>query len=352
MATTANGAATTTTTNGVNGAAKGAAAAATTNGVNGAANGAANGANGANGKEQGRHQEVGHKSLLQSDALYQYILETSVYPREPECMKELREITAKHPWNIMTTSADEGQFLNMLLKLINAKKTMEIGVYTGYSLLATALALPDDATILAMDINRENYELGLPVIEKAGVAHKIDFREGPALPVLDQLLEDKKNYGSFDFVFVDADKDNYLNYHKRLLDLVKPGGLIAYDNTLWNGTVVAPPDAPLRKYVRYYRDFVLELNKALAVDPASRSASSPSATASPSAAGSPDRSKFPPTPKASDFCLLSILLLYVITYLFRACNSLCYKIWVKELSRRCVIALVRTPYKSETGKEI
>ncbi|KAK7348748.1 hypothetical protein VNO80_23401 [Phaseolus coccineus] len=217
--------------------------------------------------EAGRHQEVGHKSLLQSDALYQYILETSVYPREPESMKELRELTAKHPWNIMTTSADEGQFLNMLLKLINAKNTMEIGVYTGYSLLATALALPDDGKILAMDINRENYELGLPVIKKAGVDHKIEFREGPALPVLDEMLGDEKNLGSYDFIFVDADKDNYINYHKRLIELVKVGGLIGYDNTLWNGSVVAPPDAPLRKYVRYYRDFVLELNKALALDP-------------------------------------------------------------------------------------
>ena len=77
----------------------------------------------------------------------QYILETSVYPREPESMKELREVTAKHPWNIMTTSADEGQFLNMLIKLVNAKNTMEIGVYTGYSLLATALALPEDGKV-------------------------------------------------------------------------------------------------------------------------------------------------------------------------------------------------------------
>ncbi|KAJ4964937.1 hypothetical protein NE237_016786 [Protea cynaroides] len=223
-----------------------------------------------NGEEQQtqstRHQEVGHKSLLQSDALYQYILETSVYPREHEAMKELREVTAKHPWNIMTTSADEGQFLNLLLKLINAKNTMEIGVYTGYSLLATALALPDDGKILAMDINRENFELGLPSIRKAGVAHKIDFREGPALPVLDQLLEDGK-HGTFDFIFVDADKDNYLNYHKRLIELVKVGGVIGYDNTLWNGSVVAPADAPLRKYVRYYRDFVMELNKELALDP-------------------------------------------------------------------------------------
>ncbi|KAJ8437030.1 hypothetical protein Cgig2_010375 [Carnegiea gigantea] len=261
-----------------------------------------------NGQENFRHQEVGHKSLLQSDSLYQvhllllplypppppcsfrihdwltffrhfefqqYILETSVYPREPEPMKELRELTAKHPWyiylswtlNIMTTSADEGQFLNMLVKLINAKNTMEIGVYTGYSLLATALALPHDGKILAMDINRENYELGLPIIRKAGVAHKIEFKEGPALPVLDQLVRDAKNHGTYDFIFVDADKDNYLNYHKRLVELVKVGGVIGYDNTLWNGSVVAPPDAPLRKYVRYYRDFVLELNKALAVDP-------------------------------------------------------------------------------------
>ncbi|CAL5333734.1 unnamed protein product [Camellia sinensis] len=193
------------------------------------------------GEQNLRHQEVGHKSLLQSDALYQR--------------------------NIMTTSADEGQFLNMLLKLINAKNTMEIGVYTGYSLLATALALPDDGKILAMDINRDNFEIGLPIIEKAGVAHKIDFREGPALPALDKMIEDGKHHGSFDFIFVDADKDNYINYHKRLIDLVKVGGLIGYDNTLWNGSVVAPPDAPMRKYVRYYRDFVLELNKALAADP-------------------------------------------------------------------------------------
>ncbi|MFS7955444.1 putative caffeoyl-CoA O-methyltransferase [Helianthus anomalus] len=90
--------------------------------------------------------------------------------------------------NPMTTSADEGQFLSLLLKLINAKNMMEIGVYTGYSLLSTALALPEDGKILALDINRENYEIGLPIIEKAGAAHKIDFKEGPALPLLDQMV--------------------------------------------------------------------------------------------------------------------------------------------------------------------
>nr|WRK12591.1 caffeoyl-CoA O-methyltransferase [Zanthoxylum armatum] len=221
---------------------------------------------------EGQGNEAGddqfeNKSLLQSGELYKYILETSVYPREHPCLKELRELTAKYPWNGMMTSPDEAQFLGMLLKLINAKNTMEIGVFTGYSLLATALAIPDDGKIIALDISREYFELGLPVIEKAGVAHKIDFKEGPALPVLDQMIQDEKNHGTFDFIFVDADKDNYINYHKRVIELVKVGGVIAYDNTLWGGSVAAPPDSKLHELVRYLRDFILEFNRALAIDP-------------------------------------------------------------------------------------
>ncbi|KAH9671872.1 Caffeoyl-CoA O-methyltransferase 1 [Citrus sinensis] len=178
----------------------------------------------------------GNKTLLQSEKLYEYILETSVYPREPQCLKEIRELTYKHPLSPMMTSPDEAQFFSMLLKLINAKNTMEIGVFTGYSLLATALAIPDDGKILALDITKEHYEKGLPIIQKAGVAHKIDFREGPALPLLDQLIQ-------------------------------HVGGVIGYDNTLWGGSVVAPPDADLDEHILYLRDFVQELNKALAVDP-------------------------------------------------------------------------------------
>ncbi|GAY50316.1 hypothetical protein CUMW_125650 [Citrus unshiu] len=232
----------------------------------------------------------GNKTLLQSEKLYEYILETSVYPREPQCLKEIRELTDKHPWSAMMTAPDEAQFLSMLLKLINAKNTMEIGVFTGYSLLATALAIPDNGKILALDITKEHYEKGLPIIQKAGVAHKIDFREGPALPLLDQLIQDitaifnclmydqqrlinyakfenEKYHGTFDFVFVDADKNNYINYHKRLIELVKVGGVIGYDNTLWGGSVVAQPDADLDELILGWRDSVQELNKALAVDP-------------------------------------------------------------------------------------
>ncbi|KAH6838064.1 S-adenosyl-L-methionine-dependent methyltransferases superfamily protein [Perilla frutescens var. hirtella] len=219
----------------------------------------------ANEEYQG-HQGIGHKSLLRSDALYQYILETSVYPREHECMKELRELTAKHPLNEMSTSVDEAHFINMLMKLMNAKNTMEIGVYTGYSLLATALALPHHGKILAIDINRDDYEIGLPIIKKAGVAHKIEFKEGPALPILDQMNDDVGRLGAFDFIFVDADKNNYLNYHERLIKLIKVGGVIGYDNTLWNGSVVAPSDARLPNYIRYSKDFMIEFNKALAAD--------------------------------------------------------------------------------------
>ncbi|KAH7283280.1 hypothetical protein KP509_35G070100 [Ceratopteris richardii] len=229
---------------------------------------AANGNRTENGdKKTTRHSEVGHKTLLRSDALFQYILETSVYPREPAALRELREMTALHPWNLMTTSADEGQFLMLLMKLINAKNTLELGVYTGYSLLSTALAIPDDGKIIAIDIHRKNFELGLPFIKKAGVHHKIDFREGQALPILEDLIRDEKNLNFFDFVFVDADKDNYLNYHERLLKLVKVGGLIGYDNTLWNGSVVMPDDTPSPKYIKFYKPFVIELNKFLAADP-------------------------------------------------------------------------------------
>ncbi|GLJ31603.1 hypothetical protein SUGI_0634430 [Cryptomeria japonica] len=211
-------------------------------------------------------KKLAQKHLLQSDGLYQYILETSVYPGESECLKELRELTANHPRGLMAVPADEGQFLMLLLKLINAKKTIEIGVFTGYSLLCTALALPPDGKIIGIDMNRESYDLGRPIIENAEVAHKIDFREGLALPILDELVQTEEMLDSFDFAFVDADKVNALNYHERLLSLVKIGGLVCYDNTLWSGSVAEPPDATMSELGRSIRHYTIELNKALAAD--------------------------------------------------------------------------------------
>ncbi|XP_020873702.1 probable caffeoyl-CoA O-methyltransferase At4g26220 isoform X1 [Arabidopsis lyrata subsp. lyrata] len=206
------------------------------------------------------------KGLLKSEELYKYILETSVYPREPEVLKELRNITHNHPQAGMATAPDAGQLMGMLLKLVNARKTIEVGVFTGYSLLLTALTLPEDGKVIAIDVNRDSYEIGLPVIKKVGVEHKIDFRESEALPALDELLNDQKaNEGGFDFAFVDADKVNYWNYHERLIRLIKVGGIIVYDNTLWGGSV-AEPDSSTPEWRIEVKKATLELNKKLSAD--------------------------------------------------------------------------------------
>ncbi|GAB4838943.1 hypothetical protein Ancab_028476 [Ancistrocladus abbreviatus] len=206
--------------------------------------------------------------VLQSPELYQYLLETSVYPREPEILKQLRDATASHPLAYYGATPDSGQFLSLLMKLLNVKKTIEVGVFTGYSLLMTALTLPEDGKVIGIDIDRKAYDIGLPFIKKSGVEHKIEFIESPALPILDKLLEDPANEGSFDFAFVDADKSNSGNYHERLLKLVKVGGVIVFDNTLWAGTVSLPDVSmifPERKRPNW--SHVIEFNKAIAVDP-------------------------------------------------------------------------------------
>ncbi|CAI9259125.1 unnamed protein product [Lactuca saligna] len=207
-----------------------------------------------------------NKGLLETHVLYKYIMENNVYPREPKPLKELRALTTTHPWAVMGTAPDAGPLIEILLKVIGAKKTIEIGVFTGYSLLLTALAIPEDGKIVAIDVDREAYEIGLPVIQKAGVEHKINFIESEGLPALDKLLEDPENQGSFDYVFVDADKGNYINYHELILKLLKVNGIVVYDNTLWFGTVAKPEDAVPEGY-RRGRTAIVEFNKALAADP-------------------------------------------------------------------------------------
>ncbi|XP_020252877.1 flavonoid 3',5'-methyltransferase-like [Asparagus officinalis] len=209
------------------------------------------------------------KNILRSDALHEYILETSVYPREHKQLKGLREETTKIPWSRMSVPPEEGLLLSLLLKFMNAKKTIEIGVFTGYSLLTTALALPNDGKITAIDLDRKSYDIGLPFIQKAGVEHKINFIESEALPVLDKLLHEMKEEDLYDFAFVDADKTNYTKYHERLLKLVKVGGAIAYDNTLWMGAVAGWKEEHdlLPTDFKIDRDAMVELNKFVAADP-------------------------------------------------------------------------------------
>ncbi|KAJ9551219.1 hypothetical protein OSB04_015264 [Centaurea solstitialis] len=206
------------------------------------------------------------KGFMQTEELFEYILKTNVYPREPEPLKELRALTASHPWAVMGTSPDAGQMIAFLLKTICPKKTIEVGVFTGYSLLLTALSIPDDGKIVAIDMSRESYEIGLPVIQKAGVEHKVEFIESMALPALDNLLNNSDNEGSFDFAFVDADKSNYINYHERIMKLLKINGIVAYDNTLWFGSVAKPEDLVLDEF-KEGRISTIAFNKALAADP-------------------------------------------------------------------------------------
>jgi caffeoyl-CoA O-methyltransferase len=158
-----------------------------------------------------------------------YLHEHSV--REPLVLRELREATKAVPMSGMQIGADQGQFLQLLVQAIGARRCLEIGTYTGYSALAVALALPKDGRIICCDISEEWTAVGKPFWKRAGVEKKIDLRIGPALDTLKTLK------GPFDFVFIDADKPNYANYYEACLPLVRRGGIIAIDNTLWSGWV-------------------------------------------------------------------------------------------------------------------
>jgi predicted O-methyltransferase YrrM len=157
--------------------------------------------------------------------------------REPDVARRLREETARLPEAQMQISPDQGQFLALLIHLLDARKTLEIGVFTGYSSLSVALALPDDGRIIACDVSEEWTAIAKRYWREAGVEQKIDLRLRPALQTLDDLVALGQG-GTFDFAFIDADKANYGNYYERCLALVRPGGLIAVDNVLWSGKVI------------------------------------------------------------------------------------------------------------------
>lgn len=168
------------------------------------------------------------------EQLYDYILESSL--RDQPVLKKLREKTAEIPMSIMQISPDQGQFMAFMAKTIGAKKTLEVGVFTGYSSLIIAQALPDDGKVIACDISEEYTRIAKPFWEEAGVAHKIDLRIGPAIESLDALIADGQS-GTFDFAFIDADKETYPQYYERSLQLIRPGGIILLDNAFLGGRV-------------------------------------------------------------------------------------------------------------------
>jgi len=178
---------------------------------------------------------MSNQTISITDSIYKYLCENSL--REDEVLSSLRAYTYRMEQRNMQISPEQGQFMQLLIKLMGAKNTIEIGVFTGYSSLCVALALPLDGKIIACDISTKYTDIAEKYWKDANVRNKIDLRIGPALDTLQKLI-DKGLSNTFDFSFIDADKINYDNYYELSLKLLRPGGLIAIDNVLWSGDVV------------------------------------------------------------------------------------------------------------------
>jgi caffeoyl-CoA O-methyltransferase len=196
------------------------------------------------------------KTFTLPHALYQYLLANSL--RDSDLLRELRDVTLSDPMARMQISPEQGQFMALLVQLMGARRCLEVGVFTGYSSLSVAQALPADGRIVACDISEEWTAIARRFWQKAGVAHKIELRLAPALETLDKLIADNQA-GTFDFAFIDADKENYANYYERCLMLVRSGGLIAVDNTLWSGRVADPENR--ESDTQHIREFNTRLHR-------------------------------------------------------------------------------------------
>lgn len=182
---------------------------------------------------------MSNRTISMTDRLYDYLLKVSLH--EPPILDRLRAETARHPHHNMQISPEQGQFMRLLVRMMDAKRCLEVGVFTGYSSLCVALALPDDGRIIACDVSEEFTAVARRYWKEAGVERKIELRLAPAVETLDKMLKNGEQ-GRYDFAFIDADKGNYLNYYERVLKLLRPGGLMAVDNVLWSGSVIDRKD--------------------------------------------------------------------------------------------------------------
>ena len=177
------------------------------------------------------------RTIALTDDLYDYYLDVAI--REDEVHRRLREETGKLENAQMQISPEQGQFMTLFVAAMGAKTALEIGTFTGYSALCIAEGLPDDGELIACDIDEEWPSFGKRYWAEAGVGHKVEFRAGPASDTLSALIAEGRE-GDFDFVFIDADKRGLEDYYEKSLRLVRPGGVIAVDNTLWSGKVADP----------------------------------------------------------------------------------------------------------------
>jgi len=197
---------------------------------------------------------MAERTRLLAHGIAEYVQECS--SREPTVLAELRDATAALPNSVMQIGADQGQLMALLVRLIGARRCLEIGTFTGYSALAVALALPADGELITCDVNAEWAAIGQRFWRKAGVESRIDLRIKPARETLDALLAEGQA-GRFDFAFIDADKPSYAAYYEKLLKLVRRGGLIAVDNTLaLAGKPVFAHDSVNANAMRDFNEFV------------------------------------------------------------------------------------------------
>lgn len=199
------------------------------------------------------------KQLSLTPALYDYMLDISL--REDPVLQALREETSKMPLANMQVAPEQAQFMQFLLRLINARTALEIGTFTGYSALAMALALPEDGQLITCDINAEWTSKAHPFWRAAKQEKKIQLRLAPALITLQNLINEGYKH-HFDFIFIDADKTNYLNYYELALQLVNPRGLIAIDNIFWDGKVIDEQEnGGQTREIRRLNEFIKQDNR-------------------------------------------------------------------------------------------
>jgi predicted O-methyltransferase YrrM len=179
------------------------------------------------------------RTISVDDRLYDYILRVSV--RETDLMRRLRAETAKMPEGGMQVSPEQAQFMAFLVEALGVRSALEVGVFTGYSSLAVAQAMPPGGKLVACDLNDAWTRIARKYWREAGVEDRIELRLGPGLDTLAQLSREGRD-GTFDFAFIDADKESYVSYYEKCLALVRKGGIIGFDNVLWSGRVADPAD--------------------------------------------------------------------------------------------------------------
>ena len=194
-----------------------------------------------------------------SNELRKYMLDVSF--RDDKILRQLREETLILKEAQMQISPEQGAFLSILTKILNAKKTLDIGVFTGYSSLVVARELPDDGLVVACDTSTEWTSIAKKYWKLAGVDNKVDLHLAPAKETLEKLIEDGQA-STYDFSFIDADKINYQSYYENSLVLVKPGGIIAVDNVLWSGQVIDQTDfEPATRAIRSFNEKLYQDNR-------------------------------------------------------------------------------------------